>query len=344
MISKCYTSVNFIPDNSNWVTSLENAELKKILLKQEIRITSKKIALCQVNYFPDKYTAIQNSAIYRALGNKLAFDYYHGDPSITPEFSSIFERLKKHKDHFHRIRVSHSGIENLLMNEGFSDKVFRIPIGINTNFFSLQTNQKKFLTREKLGIPQSSFVIGSFQKDGNGWGEGLSPKLIKGPDVLLDVLRILKNYIPEIFVLLTGPSRGYVINGLERLKIPYKHYYVDEYQNICQYYHTLDAYLVTSREEGGPKSILESMASGVPIVSTAVGQAQDLIVNHENGWVSDSGDVSELSENIINIYNGIELIQSIKKSAVLTAERNSYQSQGVLWKEFFSPILSSHII
>ena len=41
--------------------------------------------------------------------------------------------------------------------------------------------------RTRLGLPGSAFVVGSFQKDGVGWGEGLEPKLIKGPDVLLAV-------------------------------------------------------------------------------------------------------------------------------------------------------------
>ena len=34
--------------------------------------------------------------------------------------------------------------------------------------------------KHNLGIPEDYLVIGSFQKDGEGWGEGLKPKLIKG--------------------------------------------------------------------------------------------------------------------------------------------------------------------
>ena len=109
-------------------------------------------------------------------------------------------------------------------------------------------------------------VIGSFQKDGKGWGEGNEPKLIKGPDVLL-----------------TGPARGYVKTGLESLKIPCKHLYLQDYREIGKYYQALDAYLVTSREEGGPKGVLESMASGIPLISTRVGQAQDLVKQGING-------------------------------------------------------------
>ena len=38
------------------------------------------------------------------------------------------------------------------------------------------------------GLPDDAFVVGSFQKDGVGWGDGLEPKLVKGPDVLVEAL------------------------------------------------------------------------------------------------------------------------------------------------------------
>ena len=274
----------------------------------------------------------------------MAFDYYHGDPFITPEFLPLLKRLKKSKSHFDRIRVSHSGIEDLLSNEGLHDKVFRIPIGIDSNLFSPQTPKSKSEIRSKLGIPQSSFVIGSFQKDGNGWGEGFTPKLIKGPDVFLSTLKIAKNHMSEIFVLLTGPSRGYVINGLEKLGVPYKHVYLDNYQDICQYYHALDSYLITSREEGGPKAVLESMASGIPLVSTRVGQAQDLILHDENGWISRVGDAEDLAHNIIGIYNRMDSIRPVVENGLDTAKQHSYNNQTELWRSFFDPILPNILL
>ena len=71
---------------------------------------------------------------------------------------------------------------------------------------------------------RAAFVVGSFQKDGVGWGEGLEPKLVKGPDVLVARARAPRApEVPELFVLLTGPARGYVRRELERLGIPYRH-------------------------------------------------------------------------------------------------------------------------
>ncbi len=136
-------------------------------------------------------------------------------------------------------------------------------------------------------------AIGSFQKDGVGWGEGLEPKLIKGPDIFLEVIARLKRDVP-LFVLLSGPARGYVRQGLDRLGVPYAHKYVATHDELVGLYHALDLYLVTSREEGGPMGLMESMASGVPVVSTAVGMAPDLIRAGKTGGLAASEDVDGL--------------------------------------------------
>jgi glycosyltransferase involved in cell wall biosynthesis len=341
VIFKPYTRVNLLPDGSRWVTSWENRALGEILRKLNIDVVSRRLTPFQVCYLPSKYYAVSRGFYHNILRNRLAFDYYHGDPSITPAFKPLFEKLKQKRRCFHRIRVSHKGIEKLLQNEGFSDQVFRIPIGIEFDWFPLQTPESKRSTREHLGIPQSAVVIGSFQKDGNGWGEGNEPKLIKGPDILLETLKILKSRIPELFVLLTGPARGYVKTGLESLNIPYKHHYFQDYREIWKNYHAIDTYLVSSREEGGPKSILESMASGVPLISTRVGQAQDLVRHGINGWLTEVEDAEGLADHALQVFEGAAFTEEVRKNARHTAEQNSYANQLELWREFFQPLLSS---
>src|SRR4030042_5423029 len=117
-------------------------------------------------------------------------------------------------------------MRDLVLASGIApEKVFLIPIAINLSFFPVQTEESRRQARAQLGLPESAVVIGSFQKDGNGWGEGLEPKLIKGPDVFLKTISILKESISELFILLSGPARGYVKKGLEELKVPYKHVY-----------------------------------------------------------------------------------------------------------------------
>ena len=69
-------------------------------------------------------------------------------------------------------------MDQLIRTSGIDPmKVMRIPIGIDTELFRPQTGDKKHGARSGLDIPQNATVIGSFQKDGVGWGEGNEPKI-----------------------------------------------------------------------------------------------------------------------------------------------------------------------
>ena len=93
-------------------------------------------------------------------------------------------------------------------------------------------------SKENLSIPANKIVIGYFQKDGIGWGEGNEPKLIKGPDIFCDVVvRLSKKY--DIFILLTGPARGYVKNYLRKENIAYGHEYLEDPNKVANYYSNL---------------------------------------------------------------------------------------------------------
>ena len=68
-------------------------------------------------------------------------------------------------------------------------------------------------------------MICSFQKDGIGWGEGLEPKLIKGPDIFVETMRNLKAAGLPVVAMLTGPARGYVKLMLDKYNVPFIHNY-----------------------------------------------------------------------------------------------------------------------
>ena len=230
---------------------------------------------------------------WRKEGNRIGVAYLHGQPGTPgmPEFDICFDELRDRHAEIDRVQVSCRAMEKLVLAAGIEpDKVVRIPIGIDLEHFPFGEPDAGAAGRRELGLPESAFVVGSFQKDGVGWGDGLEPKLIKGPDVFLDVLARIRERVPEIFVLLTGPARGFAQAGLERIGVPYRHVVAGDRTELAGLYRMLDAYLVASRDEGGPKAVLESMASGVPLVSTRVGQAADLVVHGENGYLADVED------------------------------------------------------
>jgi glycosyltransferase involved in cell wall biosynthesis len=226
--------------------------------------------------------------------DRLGLAYMHGRPGTPamPEFDTAFEALRRRPDRVARVQVTHEEMHELVAAAGVpEERVHRIRLGIDLEHFPLGDEQRRRAARAGLGLPESAFVVGSFQKDGVGWGEGLEPKGIKGPDLLVATLERLHRDAPELVVLLTGPSRGYVKRELEARSILYRHVLAATRDELARAYHALDLYLVTSRQEGGPKAALETAAAGVPLVTTRVGQAQEL---HEHGRTAALADVEDV--------------------------------------------------
>lgn len=274
--------------------------------------------------------------------NRIAGAYFHGTPgSGNKTDDDNFQGLRRTHHRVRRLQVTNTSFRNVILGSGIEpSKVHLIPIGVNLDYFHPQTPESRRSARSRYEVPASSVVIGSFQKDGEGWKEGNQPKLIKGPDVFLRVLEILKSHIGELFVLLSGPARGYVKKGLHDLNIPFKHVQAKEYAEIGRLFQCLDLYIVASREEGGPKAVLEAMASGVPLVSTRVGQAVDLIEHGHNGWLAEVGDAEALAYWAGHAIEGRASLDPLIETARQTAERNSYIALTPLWKAFLAGFLS----
>ncbi len=208
-----------------------------------------------------------------------------------------------------------------------------IPIGIDVDVFRPADEAARRATRARVGLPESAFVVGSFQKDGVGWGDGMEPKLIKGPDVLLAVAERLATRVPELHVLLTGPARGYVRAGLDRLGIPHRHLLLPDVDAVAELYPAIDVCLVASRDEGGPRAVLESMATRVPIVTTRVGQAGDLVRHGENGWMVEPEDVEGLVEWTAHVAGAADgELDPVLDAALAVARGNSYSALQPRWR------------
>jgi glycosyltransferase involved in cell wall biosynthesis len=295
----------------------------------------------QPAFFASRDAALHGMDRWRRMNVSVCFPYYHGHPGQGElSFDRTYSLMRHEHEHVARVQVTNPRMRALMLETGIApDKVHTILIGVDAAAFSPPSAAARAAIRQRLGIPQTAVVVGSFQKDGNGWGEGLEPKFIKGPDVLLEALGLLKASIPELFVLLSGPARGFVRKGLASAGIPHAHTLVGRPAEIAPLFHALDAYIVASRQEGGPKAILESMASGVPIVSTRVGQAPELIRHGENGWLVEPGDAAGLAHFTAKSVGSGAWLTTFRAAARQTAEANDYLAQVPQWQAFFDGIL-----
>ena len=129
--------------------------------------------------------------------------------------------------------------------------------------------------KRKYNLPSDSFLIGSFQRDTEG-SDLKSPKLSKGPDRFVKIIKELNKEM-NLHVILTGKRRNFVINELENIGISYSYFEMVNQTDLNELYNCLDLYIVASRVEGGPQSIIECSMSKTPIISTDVGIASEIL-------------------------------------------------------------------
>ena len=135
--------------------------------------------------------------------------------------------------------------------------------------------------RAKLGLnPQDRIVVSV---------AALKP--VKGPDLLVRAVALLKKRVADCRVLLVGA--GPELEALQQLAKQL------DCADICQfvgpvpneqlktYFNAADAICLASREEGWPNVILESLACGTPVVATGVGATPQLLANPELGIIVD---------------------------------------------------------
>ena len=259
--------------------------------------------------------------------HRLGLSYFHGRPGTPgyPEFDRAYEALRAYAMRVDRVQVTHTEMHELVVGAGVpAERVFKIPIGVDLEHFPL-------------GAPRQTekFVIGSFVKDGVGMAEGLEPKLLKGPDTFVAVVARVRERVPNLSVHLTGPARGYVRRALDELGIPYLHVLATTRRELGRAYQDVDVCLVASRQEGGPKSVLEAMASGVPVVSTRVGQAAELIADGENGLLADVDDLEALAAAVQRVHDDAHLRDSLRAAGRSSAEAHAEERLDPLWAQLF---------
>ena len=175
---------------------------------------------------------------------------------------------------------------------GVSAKRLRvIPNGIDVDQYRPAANQAPI--RAELGIPPNAFVVGSAGR--------LAPEKNYGM-LLAAAARSRAGGVP-IHVVLFGD--GEERSRLERLAstlgiqdaVSFAGWKTDLYRALP----ALDVFVLTSVSEGLPLALLEAMACGLPIVSTAVGDIPVVIEDDRSGYLVPRGDTDGLTSRLTQL-------------------------------------------
>src|SRR5437588_10888635 len=146
--------------------------------------------------------------------------------------------------------------------------------------------------RAALGLPVSALVIGSVGR--------LVP--VKGYDILLRAVAQVCKAIPRAHFVIVGPGPefGNLTALAQALGVQDSVTFTGACANAPAVYHAMDLYVSTSRWEGISNTILEALASGVPVIGTAVGGTPEVLqMAGPSGALISPDDANELALAIV---------------------------------------------
>jgi glycosyltransferase involved in cell wall biosynthesis len=237
-----------------------------------------------------------------------------------PTFIKKFKNKKIIQSIYHIENTSPEGreVKNIIENDKFIDgyhviskktkevlqnftkkTIFYLPLWVNQDIWYNKSNKNEL--RTNFGFTGSDYLVGSFQRDTEG-SDLRSPKLVKGPDIFIEIVKNLYKKNNKLRVVLTGKRRDYVISELKKNNIPYKYFEMTNFSMMNDLYNILDLYLITSRLEGGPQALVECGQTRTPVISTDVGIAREILGADSIFDYKNISSFNETSPNVEKAY------------------------------------------
>ena len=124
---------------------------------------------------------------------------------------------------------------------------------------------------------------------------------------------------PEAQFVLVGEGRdASTLSQLQRLAtdlgIGARVHFPGYRAQLLPVYAAFDLFVLTSRREGLPNSVLEAMAMGLPVVTTDVAGTKELVVHGQTGFVLPQGDVQGLAQAMLSLVDNTQLRQCLGRA------------------------------
>ena len=162
-----------------------------------------------------------------------------------------------------------------------------------------------------------------------GYVGRLAPE--KGLDVLLNSIPGIMKYCPDVHVILVGdgPLRNQLMELAQTLGIDSRVKFLGLRRDMADLYHAMDIFVLPSRDEGFPMTILEALAAGKAVVASSVGQIPHVIHDHETGLLVQPGSRQQLTDAIVELFRSPQV-----------KDRLSLQGQHLVDQEFTAEVMA----
>jgi L-malate glycosyltransferase len=161
--------------------------------------------------------------------------------------------------------------------------------------------------RRALELPSDAIVVGGIGR--------LSPK--KGfHDLVAAVGRLLATGLPVELVLVgEGPERARLEAEARAAGLEGRVRFLGHRSDVQDLYSAFDVFVLPSYEEGSPNALLEAMASGCPVIATAVGGTPEILGDSSLGRLISPGDPEALAAALGELLEDAALRRRLGEAA-----------------------------
>lgn len=200
-----------------------------------------------------------------------------------------------------------------------------IPNGVSTERF--RPGERSDAERESLGLPGVDRRL-----------IGIVARLdhVKNHALLIDAFSLLVPERPDAFLVIVGdgPLRSQLERQIERLNLQQHVRITGVLPDPAPILRQLDVFALSSEIEGTSMSILEAMATGLPIVATAVGGTPRLLRDGACGVLTPPGDAGAFGRALLDVladqdaarHRGIQARETVRAEHSLEHMADQYET------------------
>jgi len=224
-------------------------------------------------------------------GTPVIITHEHGKTLWKRWYHRLFERLAIYGTDL-RIVVSKDIMDLRMRLEATPPQKLRLVHNAVDPEPFIEAESQRSGKRSELGF-NDEFVVGT------------TGRLVdaKAFDVMLEVAREVAHRNPKVRFVIIG--EGPLRDDLERLKFSLGLEgivtFLGKRSDVPELLAALDLYLMTSRREGLPLSLIEAMLAARPIVATSVGGIPDTLTDGVDGILVPPGDIEAIARAVVDL-------------------------------------------
>ena len=228
-----------------------------------------------------------------------------------PLGKSMAQRMVRRSDLIYSVSSYNQQILEQLVRHPVNCQI--LPMGIDTHYYG--NNPDPIALRNELGLPSGRIIL---------YVGKLSEK--KGVTYLLQAFHAISQDQPDCHLVIvgTGLLEEALKSEAQRLELEPRVTFAGQQgkESVRNHFQAADLVVVpsiidsTGETEGLPVVLLESLASGKPVVATRVAGAPDVIVDGHSGFLAEPKNPADLAEKMTQALNAdaVTLSQNARDS------------------------------